>query len=506
MSLNSDENMGAGRFLLIAVALLLVFSTLGIGCTRLEGWGMIIWSIKGTTAKAGTVVPVYLKSNISKTYVIGLPDDSKAKIEVPLATLEFFSSKNAAEKRAKEFAPFASLYLSAGRDGLPVREKPSVSTRRVYRLRLGESVKVLSKVDGEAVFTGGRALPGEWYFVQAMDGTRGYVFSNTMVLYEEKENAAAPVIGTSPAPSAALLDMIYAQPWRPAYYQLMIDDDTVDPDLFVLQYGLFADAKNSQVRIELPGYSNVFRFSSVSQGGDWLIFEGSKLRVRFENDSTIVADWSGTDSVLPDEGWEPNAQSARFIKFDMSVPVVLSGENSRRDSELKAFFQRSAMAQSNSSSASISTSTITFLSDLAGILSIDARGTFEWSHTDQLPAGFAPEVLAAGVGSAMPGAQATGAATTTGTSSKGSTSSVSAANAPIKGKIRFGLHLGSSLSSAWMGGFSLLVGDKPDREDYVYRFENGQLVIAKASPVTLRGTTESLDSRFSFASYYLVVK
>jgi hypothetical protein len=57
-----------------------------------------------------------------------------------------------------------------------------------------------------------------------------------------------------------------------------------------------------------------------------------------------------------------------------------------------------------------------------------------------------------------------------------------------------------------MGGFSLLVGDKPDREDYVYRFENGQLVIAKASPVTLRGTTESLDSRFSFVNYYLVVK
>lgn len=507
MSLISKGNKKRNRnFLFIAFVLAVVLSTLFWGCARLEGWGVVIWSVKGTTAKAGAVVPVYLKSNISKTYVIGLPDDSKAKIEVSLSTLEFFSSKNAAEKRAKEFAPFASLYLSAGRDGLPVREKPSVSTRRVYRLRLGESVKVLSKVDGEAVFTGGRALPGEWYFVQATDGTRGYVFSNTMVLYEEKENAAAPVIGTSPAPSAALLDMIYAQPWRPVYYQLMLDDDAVDPDLFALQYGLFADAKNSQVRIELPGYSSVFRFSSVSQGGDWLIFEGSKLRVRFENESTIVADWSGTDSVLPDEGWGSSAQSARFIKLDTSIPVVLSGENSRRDSELKAFFQRSAMAQSNATSASTSTSTITFLSDLAGILSIDARGTFEWSHTDQLPAGFAPEILDASVGAAIPGAPATGAPTTAGPASNAPASSAATASAPIKGKIRFGLHLGTSLSSAWMGGFSLLVGDKPDREDYVYRFENGQLVIAKASPVTLRGTTESLDSRFSFVNYYLVVK
>ncbi|GAB6276049.1 MAG: hypothetical protein SAMD01599839_05890 [Rectinema sp.] len=57
-----------------------------------------------------------------------------------------------------------------------------------------------------------------------------------------------------------------------------------------------------------------------------------------------------------------------------------------------------------------------------------------------------------------------------------------------------------------MGGFSLLVGDKPDRQDFIYRFENGQLVIAKADSVTLRGTTENLDTRFSSVNYYLVVK
>lgn len=517
MSSNSKGNRRTGLFLPFLLVGVLVFPIVFWGCSRLEGWGVVIWSVKGTTAKAGTVVPVYLKSNISKTFVIGLPDDSKTKIEVPLSTLEFFSSKKAAEKRASEFAPYASLYLSAGRDGLPIREKPSVSTRRVYRLRLGESVKVLGKASGEAVFTGGTALPGEWYFVQASDGTRGYVFSNTMVLYEEKENAIVPMTGasTSSAPSAALLDMIYARPWRPAYYQLMLDDNTVDPDLFVLQYGFFADAKNSQVRIELPGYSDVFRFSSVSQGGDWLIFEGSKLRVKFENESTIVADWSGTDPVLPDEGWAPDAQSARFIKFDTSIPVVLSGENSRRDSELKAFFQRSMLAQSNSASTSnsnaIPPSTITFISDIAGILSVEASGRFEWSHTEQLPAGFVPEILANSSGTAQGGSAASDASGAVypsfGTPPKGTSPSSTPTNStPIKGKIRFGLHLGVSLSSAWMGGFSLLVGDKPEREDYVYRFESGKLIIAKASPVTLRGTTESLDSRFSSATYYLLVK
>lgn len=461
----------AGKPLLVICLGAMLLSLLLSGCSRLEGWGLVLWSVKGTSAKAGAVVPVYLKSNISKTYVIGLPDDEKSKIEVSFPSLEFFSSKKAAAKKAQEFAPYAAMYLSAGRDGLPVREKPGVSTRRVYRLRLGESVKVLGEApEGEAVFTGGKALPGKWYFVQATDGTRGYVFSNTMVLYEEKEGTSAPVIASAPAPSASLLDIIYAKPWRPAYYQFMIDDSTIDPDLFILQYGLFADAKNSQIRVELPGYSNVFNFGSVSQSGDWLMFEQSTLRIRFENESTIVASWGDGDPVLSDEGWTRGGQAARFVQLDTSIPVMLSGENSRRDSALKTFFQRSASQKPNKESVD------TFLSDSAGILSIELNGTFEWSHTDQLPAGFVPEIAG------------------------------SAQESIIKGKIRFGLHLGMTISSAWMGGFSLLVGDNPDREDFVYRFENDHLVIAKADSVTLRGITENLDTRFSTVSYYLVVK
>jgi len=471
MDLAIRKRKGSGATLLLAFGLgAILFSALFFGCTQLEGWGVVIWSVKGTSAKSGTVVPVYLKSNISKSYLIGLPDDDKTKIEVPFTSLEFFSSKRAAEKRAQQFAPYAALYLSARRDGLPVRDKPSVSARRVYRLRLGESVKVLSQAEGEAVFTGGKALPGEWYFVQAADGTRGYVFSNTMVLYEEKEGTTAPVIAQAPTPSASLLDLLYAKPWRPAYYQFMIDDGTIDPDLFILQYGLFADAKNSQVRIELPGYSNAFNFSAVSQSGDWLVFEGSRLRIRFENESTIIADWSGADPILAEEGWAQGDHAARFIQLDASIPVMLSGENSRRDAELKIFFQRISQLQSNGESIA------TFLSDIGGILTIDLKGTFEWSHTDQLPAGFAPEPQP---------------------DTEGNT---------VKGNIRFGLHLGPAISSAWMGGFSLLVGDKPDRKDFVYRFENGQLVIARAGAVTLRGTTESLDERFSPMTYYLVVK
>ncbi len=87
-----DQGVSKGVFSIVGLVLIL-FCILLASCARLEGWGLVIWSVKGTTAKAGSIVPVYLKSNISKTYMIGLPDDSKTKIEVPFATIEFFASK-----------------------------------------------------------------------------------------------------------------------------------------------------------------------------------------------------------------------------------------------------------------------------------------------------------------------------------------------------------------------------------------------------------------------------
>ncbi|NLH89499.1 MAG: hypothetical protein GX469_04130, partial [Treponema sp.] len=167
--------------------------------------------------------------------------------------------------------------------------------------------------------------------------------------------------------------------------------------------------------------------------------------------------------------------AARFVRFDASIPVIISGENSRRDSELKVFFQRVSQLQTNGSSSSA-----TFLSDHAGILTIDLKGNFEWSHIDQLPAGFVPEV-SLGSGS-------------------GSDGNV------LRGRIRFGLHLETQLSSYWMGGFSLFMGEEPQRYDFLYRFENEQLIMAKAIQVSLRGTTESIDSRFSPVSFYLISK
>ena len=118
--------------------LILSLAALGAGCSsRRIGWGLVLWTVKGTGAKAGTLVPVYLKSNITKNYVIGLEEDPKARVEVPLWQVEFYPSKRAALRHAEEIKPLASIYLIAGRDGLPVRAQPSNKAERSEERRVG---------------------------------------------------------------------------------------------------------------------------------------------------------------------------------------------------------------------------------------------------------------------------------------------------------------------------------------------------------------------------------
>jgi len=106
MDLAIRKRKGSGATLLLAFGLgAILFSALFFGCTQLEGWGVVIWSVKGTSAKSGTVVPVYLKSNISKSYLIGLPDDDKTKIEVPFTSLEFFHRKGPPKSELSSLRP-----------------------------------------------------------------------------------------------------------------------------------------------------------------------------------------------------------------------------------------------------------------------------------------------------------------------------------------------------------------------------------------------------------------
>jgi len=259
-------------------------------CSPHLGWGLVLWSSPKGPLPAGSIVPVYIKSNIEKLYVVGVPKTSM-KIELPLWQIELFSSRWKAADRRKQIGQYMSLYMVAARDGLPIRESPNNDSSRVYRLREGQSVKILAKVDGAAVTTGGQDLPGDWYQVITDDGTSGYVFSYAMRIFDETKEGP-PSIAEATDAASAQVDMIFSRAWRPEYFQKMIDDQRVNLDLFTLRYGLFADSVGHQIRIELPTVSKVFNYSSISQDGTTFSFEGTPLKIRIDTPNRIVATWT----------------------------------------------------------------------------------------------------------------------------------------------------------------------------------------------------------------------
>ena len=210
-------------------------------CSSRLGWGLVLWTAPEGPIPAGSIVPVYIKSNIEKVYVVGVPGakgkEKGKKIELKLWQLELYSTRAKAEAAAKAMGPNLSLYMVAMRDGLPLRDGPSNTGRRVYRLRVGQTLKVLEKVSGEAVSTGGQTLPGSWYRVLADDGTTGYAFSYAFRVYDESKEGPPAQAAAKKEPLSGRVDLFFSRTWRPEYFQEMLDDNRVDLDYFSLHYG-----------------------------------------------------------------------------------------------------------------------------------------------------------------------------------------------------------------------------------------------------------------------------
>ena len=500
---------GLRAFALLAVFFTLCFSS----CTHRLGWGLVLWTAPEDSLPAGSVVPVYIRSNINHVYVVGSLDGKK-KFELPLWQVELYPSHGKAKAAAAKFAPVASLYLVASKDGLPVRSEATNIAPRVYRLREGQSVKILAKAKGEVMKTGDTVLEGDWYYVLTEDGTKGYAFSNTLRLFDEaKENVPAPVTASS-LPSTVKVDTLFQRSWRPEYFQEMADSGRIDLDSFTARFGLFADAVHRQVRIELPAVSQVFQYSSITEDGSSFVFEGSPLRITFESEHRLLADWSGMNATAASAGADASADSseaqplpgangkAEFVVLATEIRDVIRTEELRRQRLLDSFISEegdlSLLAQvgeaglpgasgllapsalaggtaatpaavqasegsaapgdasGEASSGAILPAAPLPAQPTASRLSFSGNGRFAWSHVDLVPPGYLPQGLPANA----------------------------------TGDISFRLALPKSPSGNWLGVVSLRFDGVPGSSwvNFLYRADSGTILFA---PVSEAGQLEA---------------
>ena len=155
-------------------------------CSRLMGYSVVLWSIPEQNLTDGMVVPVYIKSNITQSYVIGIPETDQ-KCEVPLWQISEPASKKEVKQLSEKYNEYQRKYAKVKLDGLPIRHEPVNTARQVYRLRENEIIRVLYKGEGAAVMTGKTALQGDWLRVLTSDGTLGWCFSYNLNVFDERD-------------------------------------------------------------------------------------------------------------------------------------------------------------------------------------------------------------------------------------------------------------------------------------------------------------------------------
>ncbi|MDR0322009.1 MAG: SH3 domain-containing protein [Treponema sp.] len=315
-------------------------------CSKL-GYGVLLWSIDEPPVDSGSVLPVYIRSNIEKIWVVGVPEtvksDRDVKIEIPLTQLEFFNSKNQAVKRAQEFAPYAMTYAENLQDGLPIRASPENNSQRVYRLRLGEIVKIMAVANGSPPISAtGDPLPGDWYKVLTNAGVTGYCFSYRLKLFNQNEESlASPSASTSTQRERTNdpdLDMLLSKTWSSESYLQMVNSRRINLKEMEKKYRFDPGAETGVARIILPNIERDFSYQRISSDGErsWL-FEGANLQMTLRTNTSLAVQFIDSGS----------RRTLIFVSLSTSVEDMILQENARRETQFLTIYERGPAFTSN---------------------------------------------------------------------------------------------------------------------------------------------------------------
>jgi len=326
---------------LLFISLILLSS-----CSKL-GYGVLLWSTEDPVILSGTILPVYIKSNIDKVWVVGVPEsyrhDKKvnSKMEIPLSQLHFAGSKKKAKTFAAEFAYYAPVYAENLQDGLPIRDNPDNSARRVYKLQTGEIIKIIDKVNGNPpISMSGAPLPGDWYKVLTQNGVTGFCFSYRLKVFNHFEGPVQAVHGTriesAPDPD---LDMVLARKWSPESYLQMINADRIDINELEKNYRFDPGQDSGIAKIILPGIEMEFVYEGIIPDGEraWR-FEGTGLQMNLRTNSTLAVQF------LENTGLR---RTLIFVALSADVDDLVMQEKARREAQYAIIFNQGPVFTSN---------------------------------------------------------------------------------------------------------------------------------------------------------------
>lgn len=432
------------RATLVAVTLMLLMAS----CSAKDRWALVLWPPEGSALAYGAVVPIRFKSNITKTYAVDVPN-SRAKEELDLWRVEAFSSHAKAKTAATSFAPLAPMFGVAARDGLLLRDKPDNSADQVYRLKIGQEVKLIRKVGGVQLETGGAKLAGDWYEALSDDGTKGYVFSNQLVLWDASAGPK-PDTGTGKPAVDSSLSSLFDTTWRPDYFDAMVAAKQIDLGSYQPRFGVFADALRKIIRVERSNFSKIYKYTDIARhdDGTYEIVPGGAT-FYFTTEGSLVFVPPQTE-VPPEvlaqaktDGGPDAIVSYTFVRHKEDVLAVVAAEERRQLSFLASFVAAGER----------------FESETTGVFIVTRSTRFTWVAYGALT----PKVIPEGAGET--------------------------------GSIAMDLFLSPELAGAWDGAFTLRFdGDKHPVVRMAYRLDGDKLTLASVPPESIRNAVISASA------------
>jgi hypothetical protein len=348
--------------------LLAFFCGISISCERTLGWGMLLWSTEDPDIPSGTILPVYIRSNIDQVWVAGIPEiyrptkrDGLDKFEIPLPQMELVGGRGAASKRAREFGEYALLYAETLQDGLPIREGPDNGSRRVYRLRAGEIVKILSKSEGApAISTTGDPLDGDWYQVLTRDGNTGYCFSYRLRLFEHRGGPFNVEPAETEETEDPDLEIVLSQNWYPESYGTIAASGKIDIEELGKKWQFFPGQDSGLARIRVEGLDRTFSYTNIKRDGirAWY-FEGASLQMILRAESLLAVQYSDDGGAM---------RTLLFVTLPTSPEDLIVQETERRNT----LYQNLVALGPH------------FTSSNYGTLSFTANGRFIWNGNSLL--------------------------------------------------------------------------------------------------------------------------
>jgi hypothetical protein len=363
----------------IALLSLLLMCFAG-SCSGLLGYGVLLWSSEDPPVPSGTVLPVYIRSNIDHVWVVGTPKEylikgsGVNKFEIPLAKLELAGSKKKALQRAEAFAPYALIYAETLQDGLPIRENPDNGARRVYRLKQGEIVKILGPAQGTAaVGASGDPLPGEWFRVLTEDGTAGYCFSYRLRLFEHSGGPLSPAPEKESVAEDRDLEQLLSRKWSADSYAAMINTGRLNLEELSQRWGFDPGQDTGIARVKVENLDRSFSYTAIRAVGSrtWR-FEGTSLQMYLSSGTSLEVQFTENGGAL---------RSLRFAALPSEIDDLIMQETARRQGLFEVLYSQGP----------------SYTSHNYGTLGFEENGRFTWTGYNILvPQVIPPSALESG--------------------------------------------------------------------------------------------------------------